>query len=126
MSKKSKVYDPIQNELNNLGGKVFIGFVHPTIYGHMRNLNCIVEGVSAKELGNYLLNGWEKLGIEIWQETTLATKPGILPWENTYTTERAPKVVKSIKEFEDHIRNTLEKNKSLNGYDWWYYRKGIM
>lgn len=122
---KSKEFGHLEKELKNLGGKVFISFVHPGLYGPLRGLNFILDGVTAEELDRYLQNGWEDIGVEIWKETMLATRPMVLPWEYSFTAEKNPKTFKSIKEAEVHIGTVLKKNKSLNTKDPFYYRLGI-
>lgn len=121
---QSEQFEFLQKELKNLGDKVFISFVHPHFYGPMRNLNFILETSDAVALEKYLLEGWEKIVVEIWEETMMSTQPMILPWEMTVTAEITPSVFKTIKEGEDHIRKLLKKNKSKKDYGPFYYRLG--
>jgi hypothetical protein len=121
-------FEHLEKELKSLHGKVFIGWVHQPVYGPLRNLNFILEGLSAEEIENFLLNGFQPTHLKIWEHTMLQTYPMVLPWEMVYTSETKPKVCKSIKEAESHILQTLEKNKARIEKDKdpaFFYRLGI-
>ena len=114
----------LKQEIKNLKGKVFISYVHASLYGPLRNLNFILENPDPSELHKYLKEGWEQIGIDIWKETMMATQPMVMPWEMTLTAEKPPQVFKSIKAAEFHIRTLLKANKSMTE-DPFYYRLGI-
>ena len=121
-------FEHLQKELKSLQGKVFIGWVHQTVYGPLRNLNFILEGLSAEEIENFLVDGFRPTHLKIWEHTMLQTVPMVLPWEMVYTAEIKPKVFKSIKEAETHISQTLEKNLKRIEKDkdpLFFYRIGI-
>jgi len=122
---QAEQFEFLKKELKNLGGKIFISFVHPHFYGPMRNLNFILETSDPQGLEKYLLDGWEKINLHIWEETMMSSLPMVMPWEMTVTAEIPPKVVKSIKEGEEHIKSMIEKNKKKKDYDPFYYRLGI-
>jgi hypothetical protein len=117
-------FDTMKNELKVLGGKIFLGFVHPTLYGPVRNLNFILEGPNPEYLDKYLRDGQKKILIDVWKETMMATHVMVLPWEMTLTCEVNPPTFKSIKEAETYIRETLKRNKPKNESDPYFYRKG--
>lgn len=121
---QAEQFEFLKKELEILGGKIFISFVHPHFYGPMRNLNFILETSDPRGLENYLLSGWEKIVTDIWAETMMSTVPMVMPWEMTITSEIKPPVVKTIQEGEDYIRKMLKKNKTKEGYGPFYYRLG--
>lgn len=115
----------LRQELQNLGGKVFIAMVHPHFYGPLRNLNFILENPNVDELDEYLRQQQTQIKFEIWQATMLAVTPMIMPWEMSLTCEKKPKSFKTIQEAEDHIRKLLKENKAKDK-DLYYYRVGIV
>jgi hypothetical protein len=119
-------FNTLKKELEVLGGKVFLGFVHPTLYGPVRNLNFILEGPNPEYLDKYLRDGQKKILIDVWKETMMATHVMVLPWEMTLTCEVNPPTFKSIKEAEAYIRETLKRNKPKNESDPFFYRKGTI
>jgi len=64
----------LKKELEVLGGKVFLGFVHPTLYGPVRNLNFILEGPNPEFLDKYLTDPQKDIVIDVWKETMMATQ----------------------------------------------------
>ena len=50
----SKELETLKNEIKNLDGKVFLGFVHTQVYGPVRNLNFVLESPSPEYLDKYL------------------------------------------------------------------------
>ena len=116
----------LKNEIKNLGGKVFLGFVHQSLYGPLRNLNFILENPNPEYLDHFLLNGQDKIVTDVWKETMLATRLMVLPWEMTYTTEITPPSFASLKEAQAYIRKKLQDNKQKNIDDPFFYRKGTI
>jgi hypothetical protein len=116
----------LKKELEVLGGKVFLGFVHPTLYGPVRNLNFILEGPNPEFLDKYLTDPQKDIVIDIWKETMMATQLMVLPWEMSLTCEINPPTFKTIKESEIYIRKKLADNKQKNIKDHFFYRKGTI
>jgi hypothetical protein len=116
----------LKKELEVLGGKVFLGFVHPTLYGPVRNLNFILEGPNPEFLDKYLTNPQKDIVIDVWKETMMATQLMVLPWEMSLTCEINPPTFKTIKESEIYIRKKLADNKQKNINDPFFYRKGTI
>jgi hypothetical protein len=116
----------LKKELEVLGGKVFLGFVHPTIYGPVRNLNFILEGPNPEFLDKYLTDPQKDIVIDVWKETMMATQLMVLPWEMSLTCEVNPPTFKTIKESEVYIRKKLADNKQKNIDDPFFYRKGTI
>jgi hypothetical protein len=114
----------LKKELETLGGKVFLGFVHPNLYGPVRNLNFILEGPNPEFLDKYLTDPKKDIVIDIWKETQMATQLMVLPWEMSLTCEINPPTFKTIKESEVYIRKKLADNKQKNLNDPFFYRKG--
>jgi hypothetical protein len=114
----------LKKELETLGGKVFLGFVHPTLYGPVRNLNFILENPNPEFLDKYLTDPKKDIVIDIWKETQMATQLMVLPWEMSLTCEINPPTFKTIKESEVYIRKKLADNKQKNLNDPFFYRKG--
>jgi len=114
----------LKKELEILGGKVFLGFVHPTLYGPVRNLNFILEGPNPEFLDKYLTNPQKDIVVDVWKETQMATQLMVLPWEMSLTCEINPPTFKTIKESEIYIRKKLADNKQKNLNDPFFYRKG--
>jgi hypothetical protein len=114
----------LKRELETLGGKVFLGFVHPNLYGPVRNLNFILEGPNPEFLDKYLTDPKKDIVIDIWKETQMATQLMVLPWEMSLTCEINPPTFKTIKESEVYIRKKLADNKQKNLNDPFFYRKG--
>jgi hypothetical protein len=119
-------FNTLKKELEVLGGKVFLGFVHPTLYGPVRNLNFILEGPNPEYLDKYLRDGQKKILIDVWKETMMATHVMVLPWEMSLTCEINPPSFKTLKEAEVYIRKKLEDNKQKNIDDPFFYRKGTI
>ena len=117
-------FEHLKKEIKNLNGKIFISFVHPGLYGPLRNLNFILENPDPVELNKYLKEGWHRIVEDIWKETLMATQPMVMPWEMTLTAEKTPKVFKTIKDAETHIRHLLKIGISMT-QDPFYYRLGI-
>jgi hypothetical protein len=116
----------LKKVLEVLGGKVFLGFVHPTIYGPVRNLNFILEGPNPEFLDKYLTDPQKDIVIDVWKETMMATQLMVLPWEMSLTCEINPPTFKTIKESEIYIRKKLADNKQKNINDPFFYRKGTI
>jgi|694.fasta_scaffold99965_8 hypothetical protein len=116
----------LKKELEVLGGKVFLGFVHPTLYGPVRNLNFILEGPNPEFLDKYLTDPQKDIVIDVWKETMMATQLMVLPWEMSLTCEINPPTFKTIKESEIYIRKKLADNKQKNINDPFFYRKGTI
>ena len=116
----------LKKELEVLGGKVFLGFVHPTLYGPVRNLNFILEGPNPEFLDKYLTNPQKDIVVDVWKETQMATQLMVLPWEMSLTCEINPPTFKTIKESEIYIRKKLADNKQKNINDPFFYRKGTI
>ena len=116
----------LKRELEVLGGKVFLGFVHPTLYGPVRNLNFILEGPNPEFLDKYLTDPQKDIVIDVWKETMMATQLMVLPWEMSLTCEINPPTFKTIKESEIYIRKKLADNKQKNINDPFFYRKGTI
>ena len=116
----------LKKELEILGGKVFLGFVHPTLYGPVRNLNFILEGPNPEFLDKYLTDPQKDIVIDVWKETMMATQLMVLPWEMSLTCEINPPTFKTIKESEIYIRKKLADNKQKNINDPFFYRKGTI
>jgi len=116
----------LKKELEVLGGKVFLGFVHPTLYGPVRNLNFILEGPNPEFLDKYLTNPQKDIVVDVWKETMMATQLMVLPWEMSLTCEINPPTFKTIKESEIYIRKKLADNKQKNINDPFFYRKGTI
>jgi hypothetical protein len=116
----------LKKVLEVLGGKVFLGFVHPTLYGPVRNLNFILEGPNPEFLDKYLTDPQKDIVIDIWKETMMATQLMVLPWEMSLTCEINPPTFKTIKESEIYIRKKLADNKQKNIKDHFFYRKGTI
>jgi hypothetical protein len=116
----------LKKELEVLGGKVFLGFVHPTLYGPVRNLNFILEGPNPEFLDKYLTDPQKNIVIDVWKETMMATQLMVLPWEMSLTCEINPPIFKTIKESEIYIRKKLADNKLNNLNDPFFYRKGTI
>jgi hypothetical protein len=116
----------LKKELEVLGGKVFLGFVHPTLYGPVRNLNFILEGPNPEFLDKYLTNPQKDIVVDVWKETQMATQLMVLPWEMSLTCEINPPTFKTIKESEIYIRKKLADNKQNNLNDPFFYRKGTI
>jgi hypothetical protein len=116
----------LKKELEVLGGKVFLGFVHPTLYGPVRNLNFILEGPNPEFLDKYLTDPQKNIVIDVWKETMMATQLMVLPWEMSLTCEINPPTFKTIKESEIYIRKKLADNKQKNINDPFFYRKGTI
>jgi hypothetical protein len=116
----------LKKELEVLGGKVFLGFVHPTLYGPVRNLNFILEGPNPEFLDKYLTDPQKDIVIDVWKETQMATQLMVLPWEMSLTCEINPPTFKTIKESEIYIRKKLADNKQKNINDPFFYRKGTI
>jgi hypothetical protein len=116
----------LKKELEILGGKVFLGFVHPTLYGPVRNLNFILEGPNPEFLDKYLTNPQKDIVVDVWKETQMATQLMVLPWEMSLTCEINPPTFKTIKESEIYIRKKLADNKQKNINDPFFYRKGTI
>jgi hypothetical protein len=119
-------FEILKNELKVLGGKVFLGFVHPTLYGPVRNLNFILEGPNPEYLDKWLRDGEKKIIVDVWKETMMATQVMVLPWEMSLTCEINPPTFKSIKEAEAYIRKKLSDNKEKNSEDPFFYRRGTI
>jgi hypothetical protein len=122
----SKELDYLRKEIQNLGGKVFIGFVHPTLYGPVRNLNFILENPNPEYLDKWLTQQEKRITVDVWKETMMATQAMVLPWEMSLTCEITPPTFGSIKEAEAYIRQKLEDNKQKNLDDPFFYRKGTI
>jgi len=116
----------LKKELEVLGGKVFLGFVHPTLYGPVRNLNFILEGPNPEFLDKYLTDPQKDIVVDVWKETMMATQLMVLPWEMSLTCEINPPTFKTIKESEIYIRKKLADNKQKNINDPFFYRKGTI
>jgi len=116
----------LKKELEVLGGKVFLGFVHPALYGPVRNLNFILEGPNPEFLDKYLTDPQKDIVIDVWKETMMATQLMVLPWEMSLTCEINPPTFKTIKESEIYIRKKLADNKQKNINDPFFYRKGTI
>jgi len=119
-------FNTLKKELEVLGGKVFLGFVHPTLYGPVRNLNFILEGPNLEYLDKYLRDGEKKIVVDVWKETMMSTQLMVLPWEMSLTCEVNPPTFKTIKESEVYIRKKLADNKQKNIDDPFFYRKGTI
>jgi hypothetical protein len=116
----------LKKELEVLEGKVFLGFVHPTLYGPVRNLNFILEGPNPEFLDKYLTDPQKDIVVDVWKETMMATQLMVLPWEMSLTCEINPPTFKTIKESEIYIRKKLADNKQKNINDPFFYRKGTI
>jgi len=116
----------LKKVLEVLEGKVFLGFVHPQLYGPVRNLNFILEGPNPEFLDKYLTNPQKDIVIDVWKETMMATQLMVLPWEMSLTCEINPPTFKTIKESEIYIRKKLADNKQKNINDPFFYRKGTI
>ena len=116
----------LKKVLEVLGGKVFLGFVHPQLYGPVRNLNFILEGPNPEFLDKYLTDPQKDIVIDVWKETMMATQLMVLPWEMSLTCEINPPTFKTIKESEIYIRKKLADNKQKNINDPFFYRKGTI
>ncbi len=122
----TKELDYLRKEIQNLGGKVFIGFVHVNLYGPLRNLNFILENPNPEYLDKYLSDPRKKIVEDVWKETMLATQTMVLPWEMSLTCEIDPPTFGSLKSAEAYIRQKLEDNKEANIQDPFFYRKGTI
>jgi len=116
----------LKKVLEVLEGKVFLGFVHPQLYGPVRNLNFILEGPNPEFLDKYLTDPQKDIVIDVWKETMMATQLMVLPWEMSLTCEINPPTFKTIKESEIYIRKKLADNKQKNINDPFFYRKGTI
>jgi hypothetical protein len=114
----------LKKELEVLKGKVFLGFVHPTLYGPVRNLNFILENPNPEFLDKYLTDPRKDIVMDVWKSTMMATQLMVLPWEMSLTCEINPPTFKSIKESEIYIRKMLKENHQKNIDDPFFYRKG--
>ena len=121
-SKESFNY--LKKELEVLKGKIFLGFVHPTLYGPVRNLNFILENPNPEFLDKYLTDPQKDIVMDVWKSTMMATQLMVLPWEMSLTCEINPPTFKSIKESEIYIRKMLKENHQKNIDDPFFYRKG--
>jgi len=121
----SKELETLKNEIKNLDGKVFLGFVHTQVYGPVRNLNFVLESPNPEYLDKYLSEPQKDIIVDVWKETMMATQIMVLPWEMSLTAETNPPSFKTIKEAEFYIRGILKTNNPKQDSDPFFYRKGI-
>jgi hypothetical protein len=119
----SEALNYLKKEIKEKNGKVFLGFVHPTLYGPLRNLNFILETSDPISLDKYITNPTKDIVSDIWKETMLATQLMVLPWEMIKDCEIKPQTFSSIKDSESYIRKKLRDNKPKDT-DLFYYRLG--
>ena len=128
-------------------GKVFIGFVH-SIYGPLRGLNFILDGVSPERIMDFIDEASEPNSMEvvtlkmeqakkglpprdtkdlitqIWTQSQLATLPMILPFDMVKEAETKPAVVTTINQGMTAVHKKLKENKVQAENDFYYYRLG--
>jgi hypothetical protein len=119
----SEALNYLKKEIKERNGKVFLGFVHPTLYGPLRNLNFVLETSDPISLDKYIINPTKDIVSDIWKETMLATQLMVLPWEMIKDCEIKPQTFSSIKDSESYIRKKLKDNKPKDT-DLFYYRLG--
>ena len=116
-------FQELQNAINK-EGFVFIGMVHPAVYGPLRGLNFIIVNPDAKELDLYLKSGCEDISTHVWSKTMMAARPMLLPKDLISQAETKVVEVKTIKEGEAHIINILAQHPFEK--DQFYFRRGII
>lgn len=116
----------LKEEIKKRNGKVFLGFVHTSVYGPLRNLNFILETSNPIELDKYITNPQKSIAEDVWKETMLATQLMVLPWEMIKDCEIKPQTFSSTKDSETYIRKRLKDNKPKNTSDPFFYRIGTL
>lgn len=116
-------FQQLQNVISK-EGFVFIGMVHPALYGPLRGLNFILRNPDAKELDLYLKSGCEDISTHAWSKTMMAVRPMLLPKDLISQAETKVVEVRTIKEGEAHIRKILAQHPFDN--DQFYFRRGII
>lgn len=116
-------FQELQNVINK-EGFVFIGMVHPAVYGPLRGLNFIIKNPDAKELDLYLKSGCESIATHVWSKTMMAVRPMLLPKDLIPQAETKVVEVRTIKDGEAHIRKILAQHPFEK--DQFYFRRGII
>jgi hypothetical protein len=116
-------FEQLKKMIQDQHGMVLIGMVHQGLYGPLRDLSYILINPEPKFLNDYLTKGYEKIAIDVWKKTMLATQPMVLPMDMIDKFDELPPEFDSVREGEAYIRQKLEENPSMEE-DSFYYRLG--